>query len=210
MFGIALAIASSPLMALDLGSLEAAQERAGIIDRVKTLLADDSPSVRLAVFEEVMKSDDPVLRSLAFESAFSSDDETLQTAGLRQLLRDRSFLAVEVMSPTEPDQTQAYTYRLWRELMLEELRIDPATDEITGKFHSAANNNTYRFVGQLTRGGWRLELKAHNSYSCVLALTELSGVDLTGVLDCAIGSVMAGEKYAGGNSASLPIRIRLS
>lgn len=206
---MALAIASSPLPALDLGGLEAAQERAGIIDRVKALLADDSPSVRLAIFEEVMKSDDPLLRSLAFETAFGSQDEMLQTAGLRQLLHDRSLLAVEVMSPADPDQAHAYTHRVWRELLLEDLRIDPETDEISGRFRTATVSGR-NFVGQLTRGGWRLKLTTNNGYACVLALNELSGVDLTGVLDCAINGMMARDSNAAGNSASLPIRIRLS
>lgn len=212
--GLVLALASTPLMALDLASLEAAQERAGIIDRVRNLLADDSASVRMAVFEEVMKGEDSLLRNMAMETALSSDDERLQTAGLRQLIDSRDFLVVEIVEPTQASQAQAYTYNLYRELVLTELKINTATDEITGSFRTASvrNNN---FVGQLTRGGLRIELKSHNrnstpQYSCALALNELSGVELAGALDCAIGWDHAEENKADGNSASLPARIRLS
>lgn len=212
--GFVLALASTPLMALDLASLEAAQERAGIIDRVRNLLADDSASVRLAVFEEVMKGDDPLLRSMAMETALLSDDERLQTAGLRQLFHSRDFLVVEVVVPTQPSQAQAYTYNIWRELTLDELRINSANDQITGKFRAAGINNS-DFVGQLDRGGLRLELKAFRTsygfrYTCALALNELSGVELSGVLECAIGTPHTEEGNAGANSASLPARIRLS
>lgn len=209
-----LALGSAPLMALDLASLEAAQERAGIIERVSNLLADDSAAVRLAVFEEVMKGEDPLLRSMAMETALSSDDERLQTAGLRQLIQSRDFLVVELVEPTQASQAQAYTYSLYRELTLADLRINSATDEITGNFRTASvrNNN---FVGQLTRGGLRLELKSHPrnnmpQYNCALALNELSGVELAGVLDCSIGGPHVEEGNAGSNSASLPVRVHLS
>lgn len=208
-------LGSSPLMALDLSSLEAAQERAGIIDRVSSLLADDSAAVRLAVFEEVMKGDDPLLRSMAMETALSSDDERLQTAGLRQLIQSRDFVVVEVVEPTQASQAQAYTYSLWRELTLNELRINSDNDQITGKFRAAGISNS-DFVGQLDRGGLRLELKAFRAsqgvhhYTCALALNELSGVELAGMLDCYIGGPHREEGNADGNSASLPARIRLS
>lgn len=211
---LVLALTSSPLMALDLASLEAAQERAGIIDRVSSLLADDSAAVRLAVFEEVMKGEDSLLRSMAMETALGSDDERLKTAGLRQLIQSRDFLVVEVVEPTQGSQAQAYTYSLYRELTLADLKINSANDEIIGSFRTASvrNNN---FVGQLTRGGLRIELKSHNrnsmpQYSCALALNELSGVELAGVLNCSIGGEHRGEENAGGNSAILPARIRLS
>lgn len=212
---LVLSLSSSPLMALDLASLEAAQERAGIIDRVRNLLADDSAAVRLSVFEEVMKGQDPLLRSMAIETALSSDDERLKTAGLRQLINSRDFIVVEIVRPTQASQAQAYTYSLWRELTLTELRINSANDQITGKFRAAAISDR-NFVGQLDRGGLRLELKAfpHGSwtlyYTCALSLRELSGVELAGVLDCAISGPHTAEDKADGNSASLPARIRLS
>ncbi|HLV18810.1 MAG TPA: hypothetical protein VKY70_15245 [Pseudomonas sp.] len=202
-----LTVAAAPALALDISRLEAAQERAGVLDQVRTLLADDSASVRLAVFEEVMKSDDPVLRSMAMESALNSDDERLQTAALRQLFQDREYLSVEIIEPREPSQPQAYTYRIWRELMLSELRIDRATDELSGRFRGANVNG--RFVGQLTRSGWRIGL-AGNYYECTLALTQVGGVDLSGALDCAIKGNHRKENNAGGRSATLPFRIRLS
>lgn len=211
---LVMAIVSTPLMALDLASLEAAQERAGIIDRVRNLLADESAAVRLAVFEEVMKGQDPLLRSMAIETALISDDERLQTAGLRQLIHSRDFIVVEVLEPAQASKAQAYTYSLYRELTLTDLRINTATDEITGNFRNASvrNNN---FVGQLTRGGLRIELKSHPvhsmpQYTCALALNELSGVELAGVLDCAISGPHTAEDKADGNSASLPARVRLS
>lgn len=214
--GLVLALSSAPLMALDLASLEAAQERAGIIDRVRNLMADDSAAVRLAVFEEVMKGEDPLLRSMALETALVSDDERLQTAGLRQLIHSRDFLVVEIVEPAQASQAQAHTYNLWRELTLTELKINPANDQITGSFRAAAIRDI-SFVGQLVRGGLRLELKAgRDTYNqrinstCTLALSELSGVELTGVLDCYIGSSQRGEDKADGNSASLPARLRLS
>lgn len=213
--GLVLALASTPLMALDLASLEAAQERAGIIDRVRNLLADDSAAVRLAVFEEVMKGEDSLLRSMAMEAALVSDDERLQTAGLRQLIDSRDFLVVEIVEPTQASQAQAYSYSLWRELTLTELKINTANDQITGKFRAAAIPNS-GFVGQLDRGGLRLELKAYRTgsgnyqYTCALALNELSGIELAGVLDCYIGAPYREEDRADGNSASLPARIRLS
>lgn len=210
---VVLALASFPLMALDSASLEFAQERAGIIDRVRNLLADDSVSVRLAVFEEVMKGDDALLRSMAMEIALSSDDERLQTAGLRQLIQSRDFLIMEVVEPTQASQAQVFTYNVWRELTLDELKINSANDQINGRFRTAvATNND--FVGQLDRGGLRLELKAFYSggwgFSCILALNELSGVELAGVLNCSIGKQYQGEERADGNRASLPVRVRLS
>ncbi|EHJ94651.1 hypothetical protein [Vreelandella boliviensis] len=213
--GLLLAFASFPLMALDLASLEAAQERAGIIDRVRNLLADDSASVRMAVFEEVMKGSDPLLRNMAMETAMLSDDERLQTAGLRQLINSRDFIVVEIVEPTQASQAQAYTYSLWRELTLTELKIDTTNDQITGKFRAAAVRNN-DFVGQLDRGGLRLELKSYRDgrgnyhYTCGLAFNELSGTELAGMLSCFIGSLQSGEDKANGNSASLPARIRLS
>ncbi|TDA95490.1 hypothetical protein [Halomonas marinisediminis] len=197
----------SPALAFDQNRFEAAQERAALLDQVRNLLADESASVRLAVFEEVMKDDDPVLRSMALEAAFSGDDERLHTAGLRQLLKERDFLAVELIEPMDPSQPQAYTYNIWRELMLTDLSIDTDTDQVSGKFNSA--NSGGRFTGQLTRGGWRLQLKSGH-YHCHLTLTELGGVDLMGSLNCAITSRTAGDDYAGGNRAALPFRIRLS
>ncbi|TLF47242.1 hypothetical protein FEI13_16330 [Halomonas urmiana] len=202
-----LALWATPAMAMNMSQLEAAKERAGMLDQVRTLLADDSASVRLAVFEEVMKSDDPVLRSMALESAFSSGDERLQTAGLRQLFQDRELLSVEVIEPREPSQAQAYTFQLWRELMLKELRIDQATDELSGSFNGARASG--KFVGHLTRGGWRVDL-SWAGYSCSLELTQVSGVDLSGALRCAITGRHAREGNAGGQSATLPFRIRLS
>ncbi|MEL7982785.1 hypothetical protein AAG584_22335 [Vreelandella titanicae] len=213
--GLILALASAPLMALDLASLEAAQERAGIIDRVRNLLADDSAAVRLAVFEEVMKGEDSLLRSMAMEAALVSDDERLQTAGLRQLINSRDFLVVEVVEPTQASQAQAYTYSLWRELTLTELKINTANDQITGEFRAAAIADS-GFVGQLDRGGLRFELKAYRTgpgkynYTCALVLNELSGIELAGVLDCYIGAPHSEEDRADDNSASLPARIRLS
>ena len=212
--GLVLALASPPLMALDLASLEAAQERAGIIDRVRNLLTDDSASVRMAVFEEVMKGEDSLLRSMAMEAALVNDDERLQTAGLRQLINSRDFLVVEIVEPTQASQAQAYTYSLWRELTLTELKINTANDQITGKFRAAAIPDS-GFVGQLDRGGLRFELKAYRNhgnyrYTCALALNELSGIELAGMLDCYIGAPHSEEDKADGNSASLPARIRLS
>ncbi|OJA05800.1 hypothetical protein QHL1GM_10565 [Halomonas sp. QHL1] len=210
-----LALSSTPLMALDLASLEAAQERAGIIDRVRNLLADDSAAVRLAVFEEVMKGEDPLLNSMAIETALSSDDVRLKTAGLRHLINSRDFIVVEVVEPNQANQAQAYTYSLWRELTLDELKINPANDQITGSFRAAAIRDS-DFVGQLDRGGLRLELKAYRDsygrygYTCALALSELSGAELAGVLDCYIGAPHRGEDNANDNSASLPARVRLS
>lgn len=198
----------SDAQAFDPSRFEAAQERAALLDRVRTLLADESASVRLAVFEEVMKDDDPVLRSMALEAAFQGDDERLHTAGLRELIRNRDFLAVELLEPSNPSQAQAYTYSVWRELMLTNLTIDDATDQVSGRFHSAGNSNT-PFAGQLSRGGWLLQLQKYD-YHCHLSLTELSGVDLTGSLDCAISGRAAGDERAGEGRASLPFRIRLS
>lgn len=206
--GLTLAMTSAPVMAIDMSRLEAAQERAAMLDQVRNLLADDSPSVRLAVFEEVMKDDDPVLRSMAMEAAFSGDDERLQTAGLRRLLEEREFLAVELIEPMDPSQAQAYTYGVWRELVLKELEVDAASDEVSGKFDTAQFGNQW-FIGQLTRGGWRLQLDAR-SFRCHLSLSELSGVDLMGSLECAITGRAAGDDNAGGNRATLPFRIRLS
>ncbi|MGJ7461897.1 hypothetical protein ACR80S_12420 [Halomonas sp. MA07-2] len=202
-----LVLGATPTLALDMSQLEAAQERAGMLDRVRTLLADDSASVRLAVFEEVMKSDDPVLRSMALESALASGDDRLETAGLRQLFQDRELLSVEIIEPREPTQAQAYTFNIWRELMLSNLRIDRATDELSGRFNSGGASGS--FAGHLTRGGWRIAL-SRTGYSCSLELTQVSGVDLSGALHCAIGGSTAGERYAGGQTASLPFRIRLS
>lgn len=211
-----LALSSTPLMALDLASLEAAQERAGIIDRVRNLLADDSAAVRLAVFEEVMKGGDPLLSSMAIETALSSDDERLKTAGLRQLIHSRDFLVVEIVEPTQASQAQAYTYSLWRELTLTELKVNTTNDQLTGSFRAATITDS-NFVGQLDRGGLRLELKAHRqgyspnyNYTCALELNELTGVELAGVLDCYIGGAHREEDNANGNSASLPARVRLS
>ncbi|QFU01488.1 hypothetical protein FIU83_07525 [Halomonas sp. THAF5a] len=202
-----LALGAAPAMAMDMDQLEAAKERAGMLDQVRTLLADESASVRLAVFEEVMKSDDSVLRSMALESAFSSDDERLETAGLRQLFEDRELLSVELIEPGEPTQAQAFTYQVWRELTLSELRIDQATDELSGSFSGA---NAYgKFVGQLVRGGWIIDM-SWSGYNCSLALSQVSGVDLSGALRCAIGGRYAREESANGDSASLPFRIRLS
>lgn len=205
---LVLALTSLPLMALDLASLEAAQERAGIIDRVRTLLTDDSAAVRLAVFEEVMKGDDPLLRSMALETALISSDARLQTAGVRQLIHSRDFLVVEVVEPAQASQAQAYTYSLWRELTLIDLRVNSENDQITGKFRTAGIRNS-DFIGQINRGGLRLEMRI-NYYTCALILNELSGVELAGVLDCGISGSLTAEDRADGNSASLPVRIRLS
>lgn len=202
-----LTLVSLPTLALDISRLEAAQERAGVLDQVRLLLADDSASVRLAVFEEVMKSDDPVLRSMAMESALNSDDDRLATAALRQLFQDREYLSVELLEPRDPSQPQAYTFRVWRELMLSELRIDRATDELSGRFRSADANG--RFVGHLTRSGWRIGMSRHG-FDCTLELAQLGGVDLSGALECAISGVHARENNAGGRGATLPFRIRLS
>jgi hypothetical protein len=203
-----LALVAAQAVAIDQSRFEAAQERAAMLDQVRNLLADDSPSVRLAVFEEVMKDKDPVLRSMAMEAAFNGDDERLQTAGLRQLIKEREFLAVELIEPMDPTQAQAYTYNIWRELVLKELKIDPANDEVQGRFDTASIANR-TFTGQLNRGGWRLRL-ANGPYSCNLSLAELNGVDLNGSLDCAITGRTASDELAGGNRATLPFRIRLS
>lgn len=203
-----LLLAASSAWAFDQNRFEAAQERAALLDQVRNLLADESASVRLAVFEEVMKDDDPVLRSMALEAAFQGDDQRLHTAGLRQLIEERDFLAVELIEPMDPSQAQAHTYAVWRELMLYELGLDDPTDQIQGKFNTAQIINT-GFVGQLTRGGWRLKLQ-RGDYSCHLSLTELSGVDLMGSLDCAISGRSANDDNAGDNRATLPFRIRLS
>jgi len=207
--GLTLALLAAPTMAMDQQHLEAARERAAMIDQVRNLLADNSPSVRLAVFEEVMKDEDPVLRSMAMEAAFSGDDERLKTAGLRKLIEEREFLAVELIEPMEPTQPQTYTYNIWRELLLKELKVDSTNDEINGRFTSAGIVQPKKFIGQLTRGGWRIQL-AKNSYHCHLTLSELNGVELNGSLECAITGRTAGDDYAGGNRASLPFRIRLS
>lgn len=204
---LALTLNATPAPAFDQNRFEAAQERAALLDQVRNLLADESASVRLAVMEEVMKDDDPVLRSMALEAAFSGDDERLHTAGLRQLIEERDFLAVELIEPMDPSQPQAYTYRVWRELMLTDLAIDTDTDQVSGHFNSANMNGS--IMGQLTRGGWRLQLK-RGHYNCHLTLTELGGVDLMGSLNCAITGRTANDDYAGGNRAALPFRIRLS
>lgn len=202
-----LTLGATPTIAFDMSQLEAAQERAGMLDRVRTLLADDSASVRLSVFEEVMKSDDPVLRSMALESALASGDDRLETAGLRQLFQDRELLSVEIIQPREPTQAQAYTFNIWRELMLSELRIDRATDELSGRFRAANASGT--FAGHLTRGGWRIGLGVPY-LRCSLDLTQVSGVDLSGALHCAISGAHVKEDRAGSQSATLPFRIRLS
>lgn len=204
---LALALNAAPASAFDQNRLEAAQERAALLDQVRNLLADESASVRLAVMEEVMKDDDPVLRSMALEAAFSGDDERLHTAGLRQLIKERDFLAVELIEPMDPSQPQAYTYNIWRELMLTDLAIDTETDQISGRFNSANTHGS--IMGQLTRGGWRLQLQ-RGHYNCHLTLTELGGVDLMGSLNCAITGRTASDDFAGGNRATLPFRIRLS
>ncbi|XKE46954.1 hypothetical protein LG302_07410 [Halomonas organivorans] len=206
--GLALAVCATPAIAMDQSSFEAAQERAAMLDRVRNLLADDSTSVRLAVFEEVMKDDDPVLRSMAMEAAFSGDDDRLKTAGLRQLIEAREFLAVELIEPRDPSQAQAYTYDVWRELVLKELKLDPSSDEIQGRFDTARSSNR-PFIGQLTRGGWRLQLDSGH-FRCHLGLSELSGVDLMGSLECAITGRASGDDRAGANRVTLPFRIRLS
>lgn len=205
---LALALCAAPASAFDQSRFEAAQERAALIDQVRTLLADDSASVRLAVFEEVMKDDDPVLRSMALEAAFSGDDERLHTAGLRQLIKERDFLAVELIEPMDPSQAQSYTYDIWRELMLTDLKIDTGTDQVSGRFNSAHMGNT-NFMGQLTRGGWRLQLQ-RGHYNCHLTLSELGGVELMGSLSCAITNSSTNDDNAGDNRATLPFRIRLS
>lgn len=205
---LALALGAAPASAFDQSRFEAAQERAALLDQVRTLLADESASVRLAVFEEVMKDDDPVLRSMALEAAFSGDDERLHTAGLRQLIKERDFLAVELIEPMDPSQAQAYTYDIWRELILTDLKIDTGTDQLNGRFNTAHMANT-NFMGQLNRGGWRLQLQ-RGHYNCHLTLTELGGVELMGSLSCAITNRSATDDYAGDNRATLPFRIRLS
>lgn len=205
---LTLALGVTPAVAMDQSNFEAAQERAAMLDQVRNLLADDSASVRLAIFEEVMKDDDPVLRSMAMEAAFSGDDERLQTAGLRQLIEEREFLVVELIEPTDPTQAQKFTYSIWRELVLRGLKLDQSSDEIQGRFDTAITNNR-DVIGQLTRGGWRLQLD-YRGYNCHLTLSELSGVNLNGSLDCAINGRDARDDRAGANSATLPYRIRLS
>lgn len=206
--GLALALSATPAMAMDQSRVEAAQERAAMLDQVRNLLADESASVRLAVFEEVMKDEDPVLRSMAMEAAFSGDDDRLKTAGLRQLIEEREFLAVELIEPIDPSQAQTYTYGVWRELVLKELKVDTASDEVSGRFDTAEFHNK-TFIGQLNRGGWRLQLDS-GYFRCHLALSELNGVDLMGSLECAITGRGSGDDYAGGNRATLPFQIRLS
>ncbi|MBZ9556915.1 MULTISPECIES: hypothetical protein [unclassified Modicisalibacter] len=207
--GLILGMLTTSTMAMDQQDLEIARERAAMIDEIRNLLSDDSPSVRLAVFEQVMKDDDPVLRSMAMETAFSNDDERLKTAALRKLIEEREFIAVELIEPMDPSQPQAYTYNIWRELVLLELKIAPLSDEVSGRFRSAGFGNSQTFSGQLTRGGWLMQLAA-GYYNCHLTLSELDGVNLNGSLECAIGGRATGEDYAGGNRASLPFRIRLS
>ncbi|MFD2191667.1 hypothetical protein [Pistricoccus aurantiacus] len=201
-------IIAMPALAIDLADLEAAKERASIIDRVRELLADDSPSVRLAVFEEVMKGDDPVLRSMALETALNADDERLKTAALRQLIRDRDNILIEIVQPVDPSQAQAYLYAAWRELIISELKIDESTDEITGRFSTAQTAST-KFTGQLIRGGWQLRL-ARPSFTCFLTMSEVSGVELSGALQCSISGRATTEDAANANSATLPARVKLS
>ncbi|MHB0777662.1 hypothetical protein [Halomonas sp. WWR20] len=208
---LALTFIVLPAHAIDLANIEAAKERAGIIDRVRELLNDESPSIRLAVFDEVMKGDDPVLRSMAQEAALNADDERLQTAALRQLFRDRESILVEIIQPSQATQPQAYLYSVWHGLSLYNLKIDETSDEFTGTFNAARTGTPRTFNGQLVRGGWQANLVTHlSAYTCVLAIREITGVDLTGSLECEITGKAAGEDQANGRSASLPVRVKLS
>ena len=157
-----------------------------------------------------MKGDDPVLRSMALETALNADDERLKTAALRQLIRDRDNILIEIVQPVDPSQAQAYLYTTWRELIIFDLRIDESTDEITGWFSTAQIGRT-EFVGQLVRGGWQLRLARPGSYfTCFLTMSEVSGVELSGALQCSISGRATTEDAANANSATLPARVKLS
>jgi len=204
---LALLITALPARALDLGDLEAAREQAAVIDKVTALLEDDSPSVRLAVFEQVMKDDDPILRSLAMEKALGSDDERLRTAAFRQLFHDRDTLIVEVTLPEDPTPTQSWLYSNWSGLALTQLAIDKSNDELSGRFTTVQYNS--QFAGQLVRGGMRLRLPAPYVV-CELVTRSVSTASISAALECSLEARILRRIEDGTDHGALPVTISLS
>ena len=198
---------AQPSRALDLGDLEAAREQAAVIDKVTALLEDESPSIRLSVFEEVMDDDDPILRSLAMEKALGGDDERLQTAAFRHLFDDREQLLVEVTLPPDPSASQSWLHQRWSGLALTQLAIDKSNDELSGRYVTVEYSNA--FSGQVVRGGIRLRLPAPYVV-CELVTRSVSVTTISGALECSIEGRILRRIEDGTSHAALPVRITLS
>lgn len=194
-----LALVSLPATAAD--ALLEIQERAKYLDDYQALLQHSNPSVRLAAVEKALDGNDVEVRTLALETALAGDDERIQTAALRWLLETRKKLPVTFILPDSASDAQQWAYQNWHGMVLEGIQLIQPGDEIELK-------NRFYSGGNLVRGGFDLRFASSNHYSCVLTARATGGTLLTGQWECTIGKY--GQKEAGDNRATLPIRIDLS
>ncbi|WP_442488888.1 hypothetical protein [Halomonas litopenaei] len=206
--GVGLLIATvNSSLALDSSDLEEVRDRATFINEVRSIFQSGDETLQLTIFEKIITDGDPVILPMTLELALNSQDARLKTTALRYLINSRELLLVDLIRPDNSSQAQEFIYHEWRELALQELKVAPATDEITGTFNSSKKRG--QVIGQLTRGG--VQLRLTDDYTvCSLRILQVVGVDLNGVLDCAMRLHDAAENAANANEAQLPIRVRLS
>jgi hypothetical protein len=129
--------------------------------------------VQLSSLRAASEELDPALRSLIFGKALKSTDLKLRTAGLRYVLASKNALDVVIESPVHPTPAQEKVYNYYSMLVVQNLKFDEKTDELTGFVFS------YQAKGSMTRGGFELTWPY-----CRLHLTAGEEDVLRGTLSC--------------------------
>ena len=135
---------------LDLDQLIQEAEGAGAqFDRLKAALTHENPSVRVAVFDKVVRSNDTTLRQLAVDYAIFSDDITLRGLALKySLLQAKSFnIDIEKPEKIDGEQLKNFDYYhgwTWSAFVS---NADFITGQIQGKLKTLKYE--YEFAGQV-------------------------------------------------------------
>ena len=185
---------------------ERAKARDEIIELIKS---STEPGLRLAAFEEAVRSDDPELRLSAMGVAFSSNDKRLRKAALRHFLNDRPELRLEFLLPDNADKAQQLLFDQHQALRFMKIKVDPRTDIIT--FDKYKNQF---WSGHLIDDGIDLTFKrprgSGETLRCILKLRIASASLMTGQLDCVIKARRMLKKSGGKNRGVLPVKVSLS
>jgi len=194
---------AQPVLADSAGDvLQKIRERAKawgeIVDIIKS---NPDQRMRIAAFEEAVKSGDPELRLSAMEAAFASDDKRLRKAALRHHLNAANEIRVDFLVKDDPSVIEDKFYSAFHGLLFHEIKVDNANDAISVDEHF--------WSGTLIQDGFDMTFNSRGFAQCVLTMRLADARRMTGRMNCVLHNKRWLRETEGQNKVQLPATVSL-